>query len=99
MVPELFFLLSFNELLLWYNLVPERSRQTDAEGLKMNRLAEEEMVLQAMLTVLRWGPSPWAVVRHVRQYEGMAKARVEGDIAMVQFINLDWADKFREVRV
>ena len=48
-----------------------------------------------MLTGLGWGPSPGAVVRHVRQYEGVTKVRVEGDMAMVQFINLDWAAKFR----
>ena len=28
----------------------------------------------------------------VRQYEGVAKVRVEGDMAMVQFMNQNWAD-------
>ena len=71
---------------------------SDTEGLEVDRLAEEEMILQpcqVMLTGLGWGPSPGAVVRHVREYEGVTKVRVEGDIAMVQFINLDWAEKFR----
>ena len=60
----------------------------------MQRLAKEEMVLQpcqVILTDLGWGPSPGAVVRHARQYEGVTKVRVEGDMAMVQFINVDWA--------
>ena len=35
------------------------------------------------------------MVRHVRQYEGVTKVRVEGDMAMVQFINLDWSEKIR----
>ena len=53
------------------------------------------MILQpceVILTCLGWGPSNGAVVRHVRQYEGVTKVRVEGYMAMVQFINLDWVD-------
>ena len=45
------------------------TKLSDAEGLEMGRLAEEEMVLQpcqVMLTGLVWGPSPGAEVRHVR---------------------------------
>ena len=39
------------------------------------------------------------MVRHGRQYEGRGghQVRVEGDMAMVHFINLDWADMFREI--
>jgi hypothetical protein len=70
------------------------NKLSDAEGLEMDRLAEEEMVLQpcqVMLTGLGWGPSPGAVLRHVRQYEGVTNIRVDGDMAMVQFIKMDWA--------
>ena len=36
-----------------------------------------------------------AALRHVRPYEGVTKVRVEGDMAMVQFINMDWATMCR----
>ena len=45
------------------------TKLSDAEGLEMDRLAEEEM----------------------ERREGVTKVRVEGDMAVVQFINLDWA--------
>jgi hypothetical protein len=35
------------------------------------------------------------VVRHVEQYEGETKVGVQGDMAIVQFINMNWVDKFR----
>ena len=36
-------------------------------------------------------------MRHVEQYEGETKVRVQvqGDMAIVQFINMDWVAKFR----
>ena len=45
-----------------------------------------------MLTGLGWGPLYGAVVRHVEQYEGETKVRVQvqGELAIVQFINMDW---------
>ena len=69
------------------------TKLSGAEGL-------EEMVLQpapVMLTGLGWGPLYGAVVRHVEQYEGETKVRVQvqGDMAIVQFINMDWVAKFR----
>ena len=61
------------------------TKLSDAEGLEMDRE-----------TGLGWGPSPGAVVVHVRQYEVVIKVRVDGDMAKVQFIfYMDWADKFR----
>ena len=67
------------------------TKLSGAEGL-------EEMVLQpapVMLTGLGWGPLYGAVVRHVEQYEGETKVGVQGDMAIVQFINMDWVAKLR----
>ena len=35
------------------------------------------------------------MVRHVEQYEGETKVGVQGDMAIVQFINMDWVAKLR----
>jgi len=50
---------------------------------------------QVTLSGLGWGPSPGDVVRHVRKYEGVIEVRVDGDMAVLQFRNMEWADKFR----
>ena len=63
------------------------TKLSDGEGLE---------VLQpgpVMLTGQGWGSSYGAVVRHVEQYEG--EVRVQGDMAIVQLINMDWVAKFR----
>ena len=77
------------------------TKMSDAQGLEMERLAEEEKILQTfevILTALGVGSFTWGcVVMHARQYEVVTKVRVEGDMAMVHFINLDWADMFRGI--
>jgi len=47
------------------------------------------------LSGLSWGPSPGAVVRHARDYEGVTKIKINGDNAEIHFINIEMAEQFR----
>jgi len=56
---------------------------------------EKQQPCQVILTGLSWGPTPGAVVRHVRDYEGVTKIKIDGDIAEIHFINIEMAEQFR----
>jgi len=56
---------------------------------------EKQQPCHVILTGLSLGPTPGAVVRHARDYEGVTKIKIEGDIAEIHFINIEKAEQFR----
>ena len=79
-------------------LLVEEMTSKGTVDLRMDRYAEEEMILQpcqVTMAGLGWGPPPVAVVRYMREYQGVSMVRVKGDKAIIQFSNLEWATKFR----
>merc|ERR1719233_988229 len=78
--------------------VTAKFSETDKlENMLSSTEGEKQEPCQVILTGLSWGPTPGAVVRHARKYEGVTKIEVEGDIAVVQFRNIDVASKFRNL--
>merc|ERR1719233_2876512 len=78
--------------------VTAKFSETDKlENMLSSTEGEEQQPCQVILTGLSWGPTPGAVVRHARKYEGVTKIKVEGDIAVIQFRNVDVASKFRDL--
>ena len=78
-------------------VVEEMTHKLSDEDTMEMKIPVEEIWEPCQLTLagLGWGPSPGDVVRHVRNYEGVTEVRVDGDLAVVQFKNIEWADKFR----
>jgi len=56
---------------------------------------EKQPPCRVILTGLSWGPTPGAVVRHARDYEGVTKIKIDGDTAEIHFINIEMAEQFR----
>jgi len=72
------------------------AKMSDAGSEKKKMPAVQEVKpCQVIMTDFSWGLSPGAVVRHVRDYEGVSQIKVEGDTAIITFMNLEYAHKFR----
>merc|ERR1712179_258982 len=59
-------------------------------------ITERLQKCQVVLTGLGWGGlAPDLVENHARKYEGVIQVRVEGDTAVVEFMNAELASRFR----
>jgi len=59
-------------------------------------ITERVQKCQVVLTGLGWGGlAPDLVENHARKYEGVTQVRVEGDTAVVEFMNAELASRFR----
>ena len=85
--------LSKEEQLVVEEVTAKFNETVNAENMLANT-EEKQQPCQVIMTGLSWGPNPGSVVRHARKYEGVTKIRVEGDLAIIEFSNVDVADKF-----